>query len=113
MAITRLLPESQVAITFDKIQFVRMEIHQPKFSNNALNPVILLKCWYREYGLDAKNTRYYKQGEPVEIEVADFFALAKEQQAAGVVVFSNLLLNMERSIARLIKEKIGIDTTVG
>lgn len=113
MAITRALPDSQVAITFDKIHFVRMELHQPKFSNNALDPVILLKCWYREYGLDATNTRYYKQGEPVEIEITDIFALAKEQKTAGVVVFSNFLTAMERSIAKLIKEKIGIDTTVG
>ena len=102
---------AQPAVVFDRVHLMTMEIVQPIFFNDNLQPIYKVRVEYRLYGVDDTGTRHY-QGETKEIEIENFLAEAIADYENGDPTLYQALGGIEMAVAAIIKNEIKIDTLV-
>ena len=103
--------ESVPAVTYDKIHMTKMEIIQPIFTNDSLDPKYEVIICFRHYGV-TNGIRYYKNEELNKVALPDFLASAMSDAMAGDITLLTALQNIEIAVASIISDQSGITATV-
>jgi hypothetical protein len=99
------------AIEYNKVHLVRLEISQPVFTNDSLQPVYVVNVAYKVYGV-LNGTRYYKD-EPVrEITIPNFIDAAMADAANGDMSLANSLVAIEGAVASIIADNLQTQVSV-
>lgn len=99
------------SIVYDKIHLTRLEIVQPTFANDSLQPIYNLSVSYRHYG-NVDGIRYYQDEDLLSIEVKDYIALAMTKAGTGDMSLITALQAIETVVASLIAAETGGVATV-
>jgi len=102
---------AQPAVVFDRVHLMKMEITQPVFFNDALQPVYSVSVEYRLYGVDSSGTRHYK-GETSEITIDDFLSEAIADMNNGDPTMIMALGGIEKAVATIISNDTNIGSSV-
>jgi hypothetical protein len=104
-------PTAQPAVVFDRVHLLRLEIEQPTFANDNLQPIYKLHIEYRLYGVDVDGIRHYK-GETQEIVINDFLQDAISDYQAGDPTLYRALGGIEMAVAAIIADSNKIETSL-
>lgn len=104
-------PDSMPAIVYDKIHMTKLEITQPAFENDSLQPKYEVLISYRHYGV-TNGIRYYKNEDVNRVAIDDFLVLAMQKVQSGDTDLINALQSIEIAVAAIISDQTNTSATV-
>lgn len=104
-------PDVMPSITYDKIHVTKLDISQPTFDDDTLQPKYQVTISYRHYGV-VDGVRHYKKEDAQRVYIEDFLTVAATDAAAGDMTLLNAMSGIELAIANIISDQRGVTTTV-
>lgn len=103
--------KSLPAVTYDRIHLTKLEITQPVFFDDSLNPVYQVVVSYRHYGV-AAGVRYYANEDVQVVALSDFLAAAMADAVQGDMTLMGALQAIEAAVAAIINDQAGEQASV-
>lgn len=103
--------ETMPAVTYDKIHVTKLEIIQPTFADDSVQPVYQVIIHYRHYGV-TNGIRYYMNEEIQKVAIDDFLSSALQDAAIGDTTLLSALQSIEVAVAAIIADQTGAVTSI-
>ena len=106
-------PNSQPAVTFDKLHLCQLVISQPTFDDDTQNPVYSVAITTRNYGV-LDGVRHYDMSQlaPESVGLNDYLTEAMVRAGDGDLRLINALTAIQEAVAVIYATKTGKGATV-